>query len=152
MTVASSQPQSEVKTWPETATRILLDGVSWETFERLLVETGDNRHQRFAYCDGILEIMAPLEGHEESTRLFDDFVAVFVDSLGVEVRKLGSLTMKNPEQKKGVEPDCCFYIQHEAVVRGIGQLDCKIHPPPDLAIEVDNSNSSLNKFPIYSGS
>ncbi|RZM75046.1 Uma2 family endonuclease [Leptolyngbya iicbica] len=149
MTIASAQPQSTLQTWPETETRILLDGVSWETFEQLLVETGDNRNKRFAYCDGVLEIMAPLEGHEESTRLFDDFVVVFIDALGLEVRKLGSLTMKNPAQKKGLEPDCCFYIQNESVVRGVETLDFNIHPPPDLAIEVDNSSSSLNKFPIY---
>ncbi|MEM6836698.1 MAG: Uma2 family endonuclease [Cyanobacteria bacterium P01_C01_bin.120] len=149
MTVAPSKTQSEVTIWPETETRILLEGVSWETFEQLLVETGDNRNKRFAYCDGTLEIMAPLEGHEESTRLFDDFVAVFIDALGAEVRKLGSLTMKNPGQRKGLEPDNCFYIQNEAVVRGVKKLDFKIHPPPDLAIEVDNTNLSLNKFPIY---
>lgn len=130
MTVASSQPQSAVTTWHETETRILLDGVSWETFERLLVETGDNRNKRFAYCGGVLEIMAPLEGYEESTRLFDQFVTVFIDALAFEVRSLGSLTMKDPEQQKGLEPDCCFYIQNEAVVRGIGKLDFKIHPPP----------------------
>ncbi|WP_204138592.1 Uma2 family endonuclease [Halomicronema sp. CCY15110] len=150
MTIAPTPPQAAVSTWPQTETRILLEGVSWETFERLLVETGDNRNKRFAYCDGVLEIMTPLlEGHEESTRLFDQFVTVFIDALGLEVRSLGSLTMKNPEQKKGLEPDCCFYIQNEAVVRGIGQLDFKIHPPPDLAIEVDNTSSSLNKLPIY---
>jgi Uma2 family endonuclease len=57
--------------------------------------------------------------------------------------------MKNPEQKKGLEPDCCFYIQNEAIARGVKSLDFKVHPPPDLAIEVDNSSSSLNKFPIY---
>jgi Uma2 family endonuclease len=149
MAVASSQPQSAVQTWPETETRILLEGVSWETFERLLVETGDNRNKRFAYCDGVLEIMAPLEEHEESIRLFDQFVTVFIDTLGLEYRSLGSLTMKNPEQRKGLEPDCCFYIQNESVVRGVKKLDFKIHPPPDLAIEVDNSSSSLNKLPIY---
>lgn len=149
MTVAPAKTQSNAAIWPATETRILLNGVTWETFERLLTETGDNRNKRLAYCDGVLEIMAPLEEHEESTRLFDDYVAVFVDALGLELRKLGSLTMKNPQQKKGLEPDCCFYIQNEALVRGVGKLDFEIHPPPDLAIEVDNSNSSLDKLPIY---
>ena len=73
---------------------------------------GNNRNQRLAYCDRRLEIMVPLEQHEEPTRLFDDFVAVFVDALGLELRKLGSLTMKHPEHRKGLEPDGCFYIQH----------------------------------------
>jgi len=72
-----------------------------------------------------------------------------IDELGLEIRSLGSLTMKNPAQKKGLEPDCCFYIANESVVRGVETLDFDIHPPPDLVVEVDNSNSSLSKFPIY---
>ncbi|MEM1254387.1 MAG: Uma2 family endonuclease [Cyanobacteria bacterium P01_H01_bin.21] len=130
-------------------TRVLLKGVSWETYERLLVEIGDSRNQQLAYRDGILEIMVPLAGHEEPTRLFDDFVAVFVDELGLELRKLGSLTMKDPQQQMGLEPDCCFYIANESVVRGIDTLDFSVHPPPDLVVEVDNSSLSLGKLPIY---
>ena len=138
--VAAEQP---------TETRLLLKGVSWETYGQLLSETGESRNQRFAYCDGMLEIMVPLADHEEPTRLFDDFVAVFVDALGLELRKLGSLTMKAESQRKGLEPDCCFYVQNEAVVRGVSQLDFEVHPPPDLVVEVDNSSGSLDKFPIY---
>ncbi|MEL6400064.1 MAG: Uma2 family endonuclease [Cyanobacteria bacterium J06607_6] len=149
MTVASSQIHSTPTTERETETRILLQGVSWETYERLLTETGEGRNQRLAYDNGRLEIMVPLEGHEKPTRLLDDFVGVFVDELGLELRKLGSLTMKNPAQNKGLEPDGCFYIQHESLVRGVNTLDFAIHPPPDLVVEVDNSNSSLNKLPIY---
>ena len=132
-----------------TETRIMLTGVSWQTYERLLAETGVERHQRFAYRDGQLEIMVPLAGHEEPTRLLDDFVAVLVDELGIELRKLGSLTLKNSQQQKGLEPDCCFYIQNEAGVRGIEPLNFEIHPPPDLVVEVDNTSQSLDKFSIY---
>ncbi|MEM6437184.1 MAG: Uma2 family endonuclease [Cyanobacteria bacterium P01_D01_bin.115] len=138
---ASSSTNSE--------TRILLQGVSWETYERLLAETDAGRHHRIADYDGILEITAPLEGHEELTRLFDQFLVAIVDELELEFRSLGSLTMKNAVQKKGLEPDGCFYIQHESVVQGIDTLDFAVHPPPDLVVEVDNSNSSLNKLPIY---
>lgn len=50
----------------------------------------------------------------------------------------------------GVEPDNCFYFQNEAVVRGrldvdLGQGD----PPPDLALEIDLTSKSLDRFPIY---
>ena len=150
-TTAPQSAQAAALPTPEasTETRVLLEGVSWETYERLLVETGESRNQRFAYDNGILEVMVPLPDHEEPTRLFDDFVAVFVDALGIELRKLGSLTMKKAEQRKGLEPDCCFYIQNEAAVRGLKKLDFDIHPPPDLVVEIDNSSGSLDKFPIY---
>lgn len=130
-------------------TRVLLNGISWDTYERLLTETGEHRNQRFAYRDGLLEIMVPLANHEEPTRLFEHFLAGIIDELGLELRSLGSLTMKKPAQRKGLEPDCCFYIQTEAAVRGIDTLDFEIHPPPDLVVEVDNSHGSLSKFPIY---
>ena len=153
MTTALSKtdavPSATTSSRTVSETRILLEGISWETYERLLMETGESRNQLFAYRDGILEIMVPLEGHEEPTRLFDQFLAAIVDELGLEIRNLGSLTMKNPQQKKGLEPDCCFYIEHEAAVRGVETLNFDIHPPPDLVVEVDNSSSSLSKFPIY---
>ncbi|WP_299490537.1 Uma2 family endonuclease [Acaryochloris sp. IP29b_bin.137] len=111
-----------------TETLTILTGISWDTYERLLIETGAERHQRFAYNNERLEIRVPLASHEEPTRLLDDFVAVLVDSLGIELRKLGSLTLKNTQQQKGLEPDCCFYIQNEAEVRGIDTLDFAVHP------------------------
>lgn len=43
---------------------------------------------------------------------------------------------------KGIEPDSCFYIEHEAAVRGKYRLDLTIDPPPDLALEVDITNRS----------
>lgn len=38
---------------------------------------------------------------------------------------------------KAIEPDQCFYIQHEATVRGKKRLDLTVDSPPDLALEVD---------------
>lgn len=140
---------SEIRTETYAENRVVLEGVSWETFERLLEETGENRHKQLAYSDGCLEIMVPLREHEEPTRLFDDFVGALVDELDVELCKVGSLTMKQPAVHKGLEPDGCFYIKNEAAVRGIDKLDFAIHPPPDLVIEVDNTSQSLDKFPIY---
>ncbi len=145
--MVASHPASS--TVSDSATRILLRGVSWETFERLLAETGEDRHLQLAYSDECLEIMVPLRDHEEPVRLFDALVAAIVDELGIELCTLGSLTMKNAAQRKGLEPDCCFYIQNEAVIRNVDKLDFAIHPPPDLVVEVDNTSQSLNKFPIY---
>ena len=47
-----------------------------------------------------------------------------------------------------IEPDSCFYIQNESVVRG-KSINLPTDPPPDLVIESDYTNSSLNKFSIY---
>ena len=51
--------------------------------------------------------------------------------------------------KKGLEPEKCFWIANAAKIAGVKRLDLKIHPPPDLALEVDVTSSSLNRFGIY---
>jgi Uma2 family endonuclease len=51
--------------------------------------------------------------------------------------------------RKGLEPDECYYIQNELAVRGKDVIDLTIDPPPDLAIEVDSTSSSMNRMGIY---
>ena len=50
--------------------------------------------------------------------------------------------------RRGLEPDECYYLQNEPCVRGKGDLDLGVDPPPDLVVEVDLSRSSLDKFAI----
>ena len=57
--------------------------------------------------------------------------------------------LKLPLEKRGLEPDECFYLEHELQMRGKRDFDLSVDPPPDLAIEVDISRSSLNKLSIY---
>ena len=45
--------------------------------------------------------------------------------------------------------DQCYYIQYERAVRGKGDIDLIVDTPPDLAIEIDNTSSSLNRMAIY---
>ncbi|MEO8892528.1 MAG: Uma2 family endonuclease, partial [Coleofasciculaceae cyanobacterium] len=51
--------------------------------------------------------------------------------------------------KAGKEPDSCYYIQNEAQVRGKIELDFTVDPPPDLALEIDITSSSINQLEIY---
>jgi Uma2 family endonuclease len=134
------------------AHRVVLHNVSWDTFEKLLQETGDSRPgKRFAYCDGDLEIMSPLARHEGFNDLFKHFVLILAEETSTRIKSAGSLTCKLEAIKKGLEPDSCFYIQHFDDIIGLKDIDMARHPPPDVAIEVDITNSSMNKFPIYEG-
>lgn len=47
--------------------------------------------------------------------------------------------------QQAVEPDDCFYIQNEAVVRGKKRIDLTLAPPPDLVIEIDISSRTQLK-------
>ncbi|MEG3988023.1 Uma2 family endonuclease [Microcoleus sp. S28C3] len=144
--VTTTSTPVEQQTTPEN--RVILKGVSWSTFKALLADVGDDRTWRIAYDEGVLEIRMPLEEHEEPKRLIESFVEAIVDELEIELRSLGSLTLEREDLTRAVEPDSCFYIQNESLVRG-RNINLPNDPPPDLAIESDYTNSSVNKFTIY---
>ncbi|MEH2175913.1 Uma2 family endonuclease [Nostoc sp.] len=130
--------------------RTVLHNISWETFEALLRDTGEDRVSRFAYDCGVLEIMTPLFEHENPKSNFGNFIIALAEELGIEVRSAGSTTLKRKISKRGIEPDTCYYIQNELAIRGKQTLDLENDPPPDLAIEIDITSSSVNKLGIYS--
>ena len=144
-TVTTSTPQQEPI--PAEA-RVVLKGVSWATFKALMADIGEDRSCRIAYDQGMLEIMVPYEQHEEPKILISSFVEALVDELELEIRQLGALTLEREDLTRAVEPDTCFYIQNESLVRG-KEIQLPQVPPPDLVVESDYTHSSLNKFNIY---
>lgn len=144
-TVTTSIPQREQV---RAEARVVLKGVSWATFKALMADIGEDRACRIAYDQGILEIMVPYEQHEEPKILIAEFVTATSDELEIEIRQLGSLTLEREDLTRAVEPDTCFYIQNEALVRG-KEIKLPDVPPPDLVVESDYTSSSLNKFNIY---
>lgn len=132
------------------ADRVVLHGISWEQFERLLEDLGDHRAARIAYDNGTLEIMTPLPEHEHFKEVIGDAVKDIADELEMDYESYGSTTWRKRIKMAGVEPDNCFYFQHEAAVRGRLDLDLsRGDPPPDLALEIDMTSKSLDRFPIY---
>lgn len=130
--------------------RVVLHNISWETFEALLKETGENRGSRFAYDCGTLEIMTPLLEQESPKIHLERFIVVLAEELNTEIKSAGSTTLKRQIANRGIEPDCCFYIQNESAIRGKLKLNLETDPPPDLAIEINITSSSVNKLGIYS--
>jgi Uma2 family endonuclease len=130
--------------------RTVLHNISWETFETLIRETGEDRGSRFAYDGSTLEIMTPLFEHENPKINFDRFIFILAEELNIEIKSASSTTLKKKIARKGIEPDNCYYIQNELTVRGRETLNLTNSPPPDLAIEIDITSTSVDKFDIYS--
>jgi Uma2 family endonuclease len=129
--------------------RTVLQNISWETFEALLRDTGEDRGSRFAYDCGVLEIMTPLFEHENPKIQFDRLIFALAVELKTKIRSAGSTTLKRKPITKGIEPDTCYYIQNEPLIRGKQELDLTTDPAPDLAVEIDITSSSVNKLNIY---
>ena len=128
--------------------QVVLEGVTWQTYQALLQELGNKRSSRLAYDQGILEIIMPSELHEIINRLLELIITALTDELRMKIKGYGSITLDREDLARGVEPDSCFYIQNVERILG-RKLDISTDPPPNLAIEVDISSSSRRRFNIY---
>jgi Uma2 family endonuclease len=129
--------------------RVVLRNISWQTFEIMLTDMGEDRVSRMTYDQGILEIMTPLLSHEHWNRLIERLIFVIGEELNLEIFPAGSTTFKRSDLRRGAEPDSSYYIQNERLVRNKTEINLNNDPPPDLVVEVDLTNSSLDKFQIY---
>lgn len=130
-------------------TRVLLENITWHTFKTILAEMGSERTNRITYNNGKIEIMTPLKPHESSNRLIEVFVGVLCEELGLEVNRVGSLTLTRDDLEYGAEPDSSYYIQNELLVREKENIDLAFDPPPDLVLEVEYSRPKIDKFKLY---
>jgi Uma2 family endonuclease len=138
---------TQVSVKPEQIT--CLQGVRWETYRALLLDLAESPNKKLTFDQGVLEIMTPLPEHEINKGFLGRLVWATTEVLGLEVASLCSTTLSRADLQKGIEPDECFYIQNEALVRGKTSFDFAVDPVPDLAIEVDITSSSLNRLGIY---
>ena len=129
---------------------ILLQDISWETFEQLIIELESRPNDRLTYDNGQLEIWMPLIPHESYKRWLGRILELITEELDIEIRSLGSTTWRRRDLAKGIEADECYYIQNEAAIREKMDIDLTIDSPPDLAIEIDITSLSLPRLPIYS--
>jgi len=128
---------------------IILNNISWQQFQKLLLELGENKGAKLAYDRGRLEIMTPLPEHEYYKEILSLTIQDIAEQLDLDYESYGSTTWKREKELAGLEPDNCFYFQNEDRVRGKLTLDLDQDPPPDLALEIDLTHKSLNRFPIY---
>jgi len=127
---------------------VWLGGVCWDEYTRLR-ERPENYHVRMTYLDGNLELMCPSRLHERIASLVDRFITAWTEHHGVPIQCCRTTTFQRKDLSRALEPDNCYYVEHEGQARGRDDLDLSIDPPPDLVIEVDLRSPSRNRMPIY---
>ena len=132
----------------QTTQRVVLNHVSWRTYQALLTDLGNQRSTRLAYDRSVLEITMPSDLHEFIKHLLERIITALTEELNLKVRGVGSVTLDREDLAQGVEPDSGFYIQNASRIRG-RQLDLINNPPPDLVVEVDITSSSSSRLSIY---
>jgi len=148
MTTRTVDARDAIEHLPDGATLIIHD-LDWDQYERLLKDLTDRPHLRVSYDCGNLEIMSPLPEREEYAEFIDDLVPLVADRLNLRLEKRGKATWKRRRLARGVEPDGCYYIANADRIIGRRTIDLEHDPPPDIVLEIDITNESLRKFPIY---
>jgi len=128
---------------------LLLEHVDWQTYKRLLRALSEQPRVRLTYDRGRLEIMSPLLEHEDDGRFLGRMVAVLTEELELPLKSGGSTTLRRQLRRRGIEADESFWIVNAPRMRGRRRLNLRRDPPPDLALEIDVSHSSLDRLAIY---
>src|SRR5207302_1055731 len=95
------------------------------------------------------EIMSPLLEHDNDGQFLGRLIVALTEELGLPIKGGGSVTMRRRRRRRGIEADECFWIANAARMAGRRRLDLRTDPPPDLAIEVDVTHSSLDRLAVY---
>jgi len=127
----------------------VLHGIDWDTYTRLL-RAFDARHRfRLTYDRGTLEIMSPRWDHERPAYLLGRFVDVLTEELDLPCEPGRTVTLRRRRKQRGLEPDNCYWIGSADRITGKKKLDLRVDPPPDLAIEVDVTKTSVDRMSVY---
>jgi Uma2 family endonuclease len=131
------------------STQAVLYGIDWHTYTRLLRAFEGRRRFHLTYDRGTLEIMSPLLEHERPAYLLGRFIDVLTEELQLPCQAGRCVTLRRRRKQRGLEPDNCYWIANAGRLQGRTRLDLRTDPPPDLAIEVDVTSSSLDRMSIY---
>lgn len=129
---------------------VRLSDIDWRTYSRLLKVFAERPGVRLTYDRGELEIMSPSLRHDDVSRFLSALVFALAGAFGLPLWAGGSTTLRRQLRRRGIEADECFWIGANADrVAGRDRLNLRTDPPPDLAIEVDVTHSSLDRLGIY---
>ncbi|HKY39801.1 MAG TPA: Uma2 family endonuclease [Polyangiaceae bacterium] len=117
---------------------VVMHGVRWSDYERVLAMRGEAPVPRLAYLEGELEFMTPSQPHESIKSRIGRLLEVWCLENGIEFSAYGSWTVKKKTARTGLEPDECYVF---------GRI--KESRRPHLAIEVVWTSGGVSKLDGY---
>ena len=128
---------------------VILRGIHWDTYERLLADQQESSGTRLNFDCGTLEIVSPSSEHEQLKETITLLFQLMASELEIDVVAAGSTTFRRKALHKGFEPDASFYIRNAQAVRKRPQIDLRRDPPPDVVVEIEITNPAINKLSIF---
>jgi Uma2 family endonuclease len=126
-----------------------LSNVDWKDYTRFLHLFAERPGYRLTYDRGELEIMSPVFEHGKDAYFLGRMVDAMNEEWGIPIVAGGTTTIRRRRRQRGLEPDNCYWIANAARVANLRRINLAVDPPPDVAIEVDVTNSSLDRMSIF---
>ena len=145
MATATTTPVSAPVGPAEGDQRVEFFGIGWEGYLALLEIQGEKSRPQIIYLDGDAYLVSPSNLHEWLKKRLGQLVVEVAIGLGIRFAMAGETTFRRRKDEVGVQPDESFYIANAArVVAKIRkkEIDLRIDPPPDLAIEVVHTHDA----------
>jgi len=120
-------------------------GIGWDGYRAMLRIQGERSRPQLVYLDGDLLIMSPPYNHEWLKKRLARFVVEVAVGLNIPFIMAGETTLRRRAKRGGVQPDESFYFANWAAIaakKGREDIDLRVDPPPDLAIEVVYSHDA----------
>jgi Uma2 family endonuclease len=115
---------------------LILTGISWFQFAAIEATFADIEGVRFAYLDGILEIMTLSQEHEDTKSTIGLLLEAYLRESEIRFYKRGSATLGNKQLNGRKEPDESYNLITKKAV-------------PDLVIEVILTSGSIDLLQLY---
>jgi Uma2 family endonuclease len=123
--------------------QVVLRGLSWDLYERVNDAAGEGRNPRMIFCDGSLTIVVAPRRHDWYAERLGQLVVALAEGLKLLWEDAGQATFRRKEMNACLEGDKTFYLcAHAQLMKGPGNIDLSVQPPPDLAIEVEVSHTA----------
>jgi Uma2 family endonuclease len=135
----------------EPAERIVLRGLSWDQYVTISDALPESSGLRTAFDGNSLELMVTSFGHERYKKLIGRLIEMLTFELEIDICSGGQTTFRREDVERGLEPDQCYWIAHFDAMSGKQQWSPDTDPPPDLAVEIDVTSSSVDREGIYAG-
>ena len=128
---------------------VVMRGIGWDGYTKVLRARGERAVPRMVYLDGDLYLMSPAYRHESLEKRLGRFVTEVVLGLDIPCTPAGHTTFRRKKKKGGVEGDETFYLANEPRIRGKARLHLRTDPPPDLVIEAVNTHDAEEAVEVW---
>lgn len=114
--------------------------LDWSSYVAINDAVGDQPRIRLLDLDGELTLVSPAREQSWAEEVLDKIVPAVAVACQIEFDFVGSSTIRKEAREAGLEGDKVSYLGANAtLIAGPLEIDLTIHPPPDLAIEVENT-------------